>query len=411
MQLLVIGLGQCGSHIADEFARMNRRARLRRRLQVLTDIYAVNTDLADLSSLSSIKADYHHRILIGGRKTAGHGVGKMNELGAQIAREDADKIIDAIRGTSRFHESDAFLLIAGAAGGTGSGALPVISQIIKERYFDKPVYNMIVLPFEHEEHTEERTIYNTATCLKSSNSVADAIFLVDNQRYVDKDASSGSNLDWINQQTVKPFYNILCAGEEKRAKHLGTRVIDAGDVKQTLAGWTIIGHGSMKLPVLKLTFWRASSFREKNVTTDRGIEAMDKAISELSFECNPAEAARALYLIAAPPKETSLSLIKELGEHMKTIAPDAVIREGDYPRVRNAVDVSVILSELREVEKVKRYYAEATKVASRAEQRQKQVDAKLVTIDDAGKDVPSLMDTNKPSYLPEDQPPEDDTSM
>jgi cell division GTPase FtsZ len=408
MQLLVIGLGQCGSHIADEFARMNRRARLRRRLQVLTGVFAVNTDLADLSSLSSIKADYRHRILIGGRKTAGHGVGKMNELGAQIAREDADKIIDAMRETPRFHDSDAFLLIAGAAGGTGSGALPVISQVIKERYLDKPIYNLIVLPFEHEEHTEERTIYNTATCLKSCSTVADAIFLVDNQRYVDKEASSGSNLDWINQQTVEPFYNILCAGEEKRAKHLGTRVIDAGDVKQTLSGWTMIGHGRRKLPYLKLTFWRSSSFREKSATTDRGIEAMDKAISELSFECNPADAARALYLIAAPSKEISLSLIKELGEHMKTLAPDAVIREGDYPRVRNAIDVSVILSEMRDVEKVKRYYAEATNVASRAEQRQKQVDAKLEKIDDAGKDVPSLTETGKPSYLSEDQSLPDD---
>lgn len=405
---MVIGLGQCGSHIADEFARMNKRARLRRRLQVLTGTYAVNTDLADLSSLSSIKADYHHRILIGGRKTAGHGVGKMNDLGAQIAREDADKIIDAIRGTPQFHESDAFLLIAGAAGGTGSGALPVISQIIKERYLDRPLYNLIVLPFEHEEHTEERTVYNTATCLKSCSTVADAIFLVDNQRYVDKDASSGSNLDWINQQTVEPFYNILCAGEEKRARHLGTRVLDAGDVRQTLSGWTIIGHGSTKLPSLRLAFWKSSSFREKSATTDRGIEAIDKAISELSFECNPADAARALYLIAAPTKEMSLSLIKEVGEHMKAIAPDAVIREGDYPRMRSSIDISVILSELRDVEKVKRYYAEATGLASRLEQRRQRVDAKLETIDDAGKDVPSLIETGSPNYPSEDQSPPDD---
>jgi len=406
---MVIGLGQCGSHIADEFARMNRRARLRRRLQVLTGVYAVNTDLADLSSLSSIKADYHHRILIGGRKTAGHGVGKMNDLGAQIAREDADKVIDAIRRTSRFHDSDAFLLIAGAAGGTGSGALPVISQIIKERYLDKPLYNLIVLPFEHEEHTEERTVYNTATCLKSCSTVADAIFLVDNQRYVDKDASSGSNLGWINQQTVEPFYNILCAGEEKRARHLGTRVLDAGDVKQTLSGWTIIGHGSMKLPSIRLAFWRSSSFREKSAATDRGIEAMDKAISELSFECNPADAGRALYLITAPTKEMSLSLVKEVGEHMKALTPDAVIREGDYPRMRSSIDVSVILSELRDVEKVKKYYAEATGLASRLEQRRQQVDAKLETIDDAGKDIPSLIETESPNYPSEDEFPPEDT--
>ncbi len=388
---------------------MNKKARSRRGIEVLTGVYAVNTDLADLSSLTSIKSDYRHRILIGGRKAAGHGVGKINELGAELAHEDADKVIDAIRGTPRFYESDAFLLIAGAAGGTGSGALPVISQVIKERHLDRPLYNLVVLPFEHEEHTEERTIYNTATCLKTCSTVADAIFLVDNQRYIGKSKSSRSNLDWINEMTVEPFYNILCAGEEKKAKHVGTRVLDAGDLRQTISGWTATGHGSMKLPSPGLTFWKANSFRERSITADRGVEALDKAISELSFECNPADASTAAYLVAAPTKEISMSLIKEMGEHMKTIAPDAVIRDGDYPRVSGHVDVSIILSEIRNVEKVKRYYAEATSVASRTEHRQQQIVSKLEEIDEAAKDVPSLMETTNPDYPPEDEFKPDDS--
>ena len=177
MKLLVIDLGQCGSNLADGFARINRRARAQRRIEIVTGAFAVNTDLADLSGLSHIKSDYRHRILIGGRKSGGHGVGKINELGAEIAREDADKVIDAIRATPHFYESDAFLLCAGAAGGTGSGSISIMTQILKERYIDKPIYNLIALPFEHEEHTEERTIYNTATCLKSCDAVADAIWL------------------------------------------------------------------------------------------------------------------------------------------------------------------------------------------------------------------------------------------
>ena len=256
MKLLVIGLGQCGSHIADEFARISRRARRQRRLEIVTGAFAVNTDLADLSGLRSIKADYNHRILIGGRKSGGHGVGKINELGAQIAREDSDKIIEAIRGTPHFHESDAFLLIAGAAGGTGSGAISVISLVLKERYLEKPVYNLVVLPFEHEEQTEERTIYNTATCLKSCNAVADAVFLVDNQRYLGKDTSPRANLDRINRMTVEPFYNILSAGEEKKARYIGSRVLDAGDIIQTIKGWSVIGHGSSRIRPAWLSFPR-----------------------------------------------------------------------------------------------------------------------------------------------------------
>ncbi len=175
MKLVVIGFGQCGCRVADEFARLNSRARSQRGIEITPGVFAVNTDSADLSGLTSIKSDYRHRILIGGRKAGGHGVGKINELGAEIAKEDGDKIIDAIRSAKRLFESDAFLLVSSAAGGTGSGAIPVITQMIKERYRDKPVYNLIILPFEHEEATEERTLYNSALCLKAVGSVADAV--------------------------------------------------------------------------------------------------------------------------------------------------------------------------------------------------------------------------------------------
>ena len=149
MKLVVVGLGQCGGRIADEFARLNARAHSKRGMTIVTGCFAVNTDAADLSSLSSIRSDYQHRILIGNRKTGGHGVGKINELGAEIARQDGDKVVDAIRTTKKFFETDAFLLIAGSAGGTGSGAISVITQFLKERYIDRPIYNLVVLPFEH----------------------------------------------------------------------------------------------------------------------------------------------------------------------------------------------------------------------------------------------------------------------
>ena len=86
MKLTVLGFGQCGGRIADAFSRLRQRAHSNRGIEIITDVFAVNTDTADLSGLYSIKADYQHRILIGGGKTKGHGVAKMSELGAQIAR-------------------------------------------------------------------------------------------------------------------------------------------------------------------------------------------------------------------------------------------------------------------------------------------------------------------------------------
>jgi cell division GTPase FtsZ len=391
MKLVVIGFGQCGGRIADEFARLNRRARGYRGIEIITGAFAVNTDAADLSGLTSIRSDYQHRILIGGRKTGGHGVGKINELGAEIAAEDGDKVVDAIRTTRRFFESDAFLLIAASAGGTGSGAIPIITQLIKQRYVDKPVYDLIILPFEHEETTEERTIYNSAVCLKSANAVADAIILVDNQRYVRKDFSLRNNLAKINSLIVEPFYNILCAGEEKKPKHIGAKMLDAGDIIQTLVGWTVIGYGKSPLPLIRLPFERTRNFREKSTETHKGIHAMDEAISELSLRCNPKDAGRALYLLSAPAKEMNMDLIKELGDYLRDLAPEAVIRNGDYPRERGVLDVAVILSELNTVDKVTDYYNKSAGFLSTIKERQEEVKGKLREIEDASKDIPSLL--------------------
>jgi cell division GTPase FtsZ len=391
MKLVVAGFGQCGGRIADEFARLNSKARSHRGIEIITGTFAVNTDAADLSGLTHIKRNYQHRILIGSRKTGGHGVGKINELGAEIAKEDADKVIDAMRSTKRFFESDAFLLIAGAAGGTGSGSIAIMTQHLKERYGDKPVYNLIVLPFEHEETTEDRTVYNTATCLKSAYSVADAVFLVDNQRFVRKDASIRGNLAKINALIVEPFYNLLCAGEEKKSKYIASRVLDAGDIIQTLLGWTVIGYGKSELPLIRFPRERSQDFRKKGSETLKGIQTMDEAISELSLKCNPRDSRRALYLLSAPAKEMNMDLIKALGDYMRDIAPEALIRNGDYPRERGLMDVTVIFSELSDVEKVRDYYTKSTNLIPEFKKRQEETELKLKAIEDASKDIPSLL--------------------
>ena len=391
MKLIVVGFGQCGGRIADEFARLNRRAHVQRGINIITAAFAVNTDVADLSGLTGIRPDYQHRILIGGRKTGGHGVGKINELGAEIAKEDGDKVIETIRTSKRFVEADAFLLVASAAGGTGSGALPVITQHLKERYIDKPVYNLIVLPFEHEETTEERTIYNAATCLKTAYLVADAIFLIDNQRYVMKDAPIRNNLAKINASITEPFYNLLCSGEEKKHKYIGAKILDAGDIIQTLTGWTVIGYGKQPISFARQFFSRARDFRNKAAEAQKGTQAMDEAVSGLSLKCNPVDSKRALYLVSAPAKEMNVDLIKELGTYLKNLAPEAVIRSGDYPREKSLLDVTVVLSELSDVEKVRSYFTKTLSLIAALKKRQEGIESKYRGIEVTLKDIPSLL--------------------
>ena len=315
---------------------------------------------------------------------------QISEVGAEIAREDAEKVIDALRSTKHFFEADAFLLVAGTAGGTGAGVTPIMAKVLKKR-FDKPVYVLAVLPFEHEEETEERALYNTAVFLKSIYPVADAVILVDNQRYVRKDFSLKNNLDGINALMVEPFYNLLCAGEEKKAEHIGARMLDSGDIMHTLAGWTAIGYGKAPLPMKTLLSRWTDNFMRKSVHTQLGIQAMDEAISELSIGCNPNDACRALYLVSAAARMINVDMIKELGDHLRNLAPEAVIRSGDYPRGKGVLDVTLVLSEFGDVEKVRNYYKKSASLVREMSRRQKEKVSKAERTARAGKDVPTLL--------------------
>jgi cell division GTPase FtsZ len=377
MKITVIGFGQCGNRIADVFARMGKQAHKERGIDIVTDAFAINTDTADLSGLSYIKS--------------GHGVGKINELGAEVARNDADKIVDAIRGTKHFYESDAFLLVASTAGGTGSGSIPVLAQTIKERYKDKPVYALLVLPFEHEEQVDGRTIYNTAICLKSVDQAADAVILVDNQRYIKKDSSLRNNMVKINDLIVAPFYDLLCVGEEKKSKHIGSRLLDAGDIMQTLFGWTTLGYGQVQLPLFKLPFDWTPKFMQKMTETHTGIQAMDEAISELSLECKPRDANRALYLLSAPAAEMNMDLVKELGDYLAEMASEAIIRYGDYPRSERTLTITVVLSHFKNIDKVKKYYDEFPNAVKKMEKIESDIELMLNEMEEAAFKIPSLL--------------------
>ena len=267
-----------------------------------------------------------------------------------------------------------------------------MTQRIKERFIDKPIYNLLVLPFEHEEQAEERAVYNVATCLKSCYLVADAVILVDNQRFARRESSLKGNLDKINAMIADPFYNLLCAGEEKQYRYIGAKVLDAGDIIQTLVGWTVIGYSQAVPSFFKLLTGQTRDFRNKVVETQKGIQAMDEAVSRLSVHGNPADARRALYLVAAPPGEMNMDMIKELGTHLKSLSPKAIIRSGDYPRDRgSSLDISIILSEFSDVTKIRQYFTKAISLMSLIQKRQEGLDPGSRTLDGSLKDIPSLL--------------------
>jgi cell division GTPase FtsZ len=391
MKLAIVGLGQCGGRIADEFVRMQMRSHGLRGIDIIIETIAVNTDAVDLAGLASIKTDANHRLLIGASATRGHGTAKVSELGAEIMRSEGGKALEALKRNAKFSEADALLVIAATAGGTGSGGTPILVRTLKEHVTDKPVYALLVLPFEHEENSEQSAVFNTAGCLKSTNAVADAVILVDNQRFVRKDSSVRANMLKINQSIVEPFFDLLCAGEEKRPKNIGAKVMDAGDIIATLDGWTAVGYGKSLLPLITLPKDSSNDFTRKEIRTEQGTYAMNEALAELSFACKPSEAYKALYLVSGPAKEISLDLTEALGGYMRKTAPNAQIRGGDYPREKGLMDVTVILSNFGENERIRYFYEKSTSLMKKREARQQAKADQVMLTEEAGKDIPSLL--------------------
>jgi len=316
-------------------------------------------------------------------------VGKINELGALVTKEESKKIFDAIDGTKRLYETDAFLLAASGGGGTGSGAISVMTKLIKERFDNKPVYNIVVLPFEHEEQTEERSTFNTAACLKSLNASSDAVFIYDNQRLGRKGNTLSTDFTRINKEIVDPFYDLLCAGEETKRKFIGAKTLDAGDIKQTLTGWTCMGFGRVDVPVFNFPFGK-SGFTARNRQIAKGVQAMEQALANLSLACNTADAARALFLVSGPAGEMNMEIVKEIGVRLRKIAPQATIRNGDYPREKDVIDVHIIFSALSRLVKIREYYVKSSDLIKEYQRRREDREHDQREMGDLGKEIPVL---------------------
>jgi len=347
MKTMVIGFGQCGGRLADEFVRLDLRARDFRGINVITRTIAVDTDMNSMQGLSPNRPG-NLKILIGEGKTRGHGVAKQRELAAQIAMEEDFKITNEIKDSGRLDSTDAFMVVGGAAGGTASGGLPVFARTLKEKY-NRPAFGLVVLPFEHELEIEANFTKNTAQCLQEIRSIADAVFIFDNQRYIQKGLSWRENISEINKMIVEPFFNLLCAGEEKKSEHVGVSTLEINDILQMLTGWAAIGYGKVDLPIIPMPW------DKKGDAAHHGTTAMEAALSDLSVQCDPAKATKALYLVSAPENQIGIGLVTQLGEFIRKISPEASIRYGDYPIDKALVDVTVVLSGLREIESVMAY--------------------------------------------------------
>jgi len=350
MRIFFIGFGQAGGKIVDMFLEQDKKLG-RTGFRAI----AVNTARTDLMGLKHI--ELKDRILIGQTVVKGHGVGTDNAMGARITLDEADSIISAIdrRGT---HDVDAFMVVAGLGGGTGSGGTPVLVRQLKKIYHE-PVYVLGILPAP-----EEGKLYsfNAARSLTTLIKEADNTFVFDNNAWKDEGESIKNAFSRINDEVVRRFGVLFRAGEVGKAG-VGEMVVDSSEIINTLRGGGIstVGYAiaavttdRSKSPISGIIGGIRSTLKKREATEEvlLGEDRTSKIISlvrramlgRLTLPCDFSTAERALVLVAGPPDELDRKGIEKAKSWVEENIAGVEVRGGDYPVNSNYVAAVVLLS-------------------------------------------------------------------
>jgi len=329
MKLAMIGFGQAGGKIVDKFLEYDAETGS----NIVRAAVAVNSAKADLMGLEHIPEK--NRVLIGQSRVKGHGVGADNELGAEIAEEDIDEIQGSIDSIP-VHEVDAFLVVAGLGGGTGSGGAPVIAKHLK-RIYTEPVYGLGVLP-----GSDEGGIYtlNAARSFQTFVREVDNLLVFDNDSWRKTGESVQSGYDEINSEIVRRFGILFGAGEVRQGQEVAESVVDSSEIINTLSGGGVSTVGFAEEEVQEVSSGGLlSRFRgEEDETTDtahttnRITSLVRKAtLGRLTLPCETDGTERALLVMAGPSKYLNRKGIERGRKWLEEQTGSMEVRGGDYP--------------------------------------------------------------------------------
>jgi len=351
MKLAMIGFGQAGGKIVEKFLEYDERTGS----EVVGSALAINTAKADLMGLDRIPEE--QRVLVGQARVKGHGVGADNELGSQIVEEDIDEIQRAIDEIP-VHEVDAFLIVAGLGGGTGSGGSPVLAKHLK-RIYTEPVYGLGVLP-----GTDEGGIYtlNAARSFQTFVREVDNLLVFDNDAWRRTGESIESGYDKINEEIVTRFGLLFSAGEISQGDSVGESVVDSSEIINTLAGGGVstVGYASETVENtrsggLLSRFTGTEEEIDTANTTNRITSLVRKAaLGRLTLPCEIDAVERGLVVLAGPPQYLNRKGIERGRKWLEEQTGSMEIRGGDYPLPRsNTVSSVVLLSGATDVPRIK----------------------------------------------------------
>ncbi|GAB3663217.1 tubulin/FtsZ family protein [Halopiger thermotolerans] len=346
MKLALIGFGQAGGKIVDEFLAYDDAVGG----GFAEAAIAVNSATTDLKGLEHVPQE--NRVLIGQARVKGHGVGADNELGASVTEEDIDEIQGAID-RIQVHEIDAFLIVAGMGGGTGSGGAPVLAKHL-QRIYTEPVYGLGILP-----GTDEGGIYtlNAARSFQTFVREVDNLLVFDNDVWRSAGESVEGGYDRINREIVERFGLLFAAGEVGHGDHVAESVVDSSEIINTLEdGISTIGYARETVDTSGglLSSFRGEEQFDEGAAVNRLTSLVRKAtLGRLTLPCDVSSADRGLVVATGPPEHLNRKGVERGRQWLEDETGSMEIRGGDYPRPdKDEVGAIVLLSGVTDVPRV-----------------------------------------------------------
>lgn len=155
-KIQIIGVGGAGNNCVNQMQKCKS-------FDVRT--IAINTDSQHLNLI-----DADCKVLIGIDLTHGMGVGGDSALGRECAKASTKHIQDV------FNDIELVFLIAGMGGGTGTGALPVIAELARNK--GAIVIAIVTTPFRFEHGRKIRAKQG----LRNLSNIAHSLLVIDNNK-------------------------------------------------------------------------------------------------------------------------------------------------------------------------------------------------------------------------------------
>jgi cell division protein FtsZ len=298
--LRVVGVGGAGVNAVNRMVEAQVEG---------VEFIAINTDL---QSLQQSNADV--TLHIGGELTRGLGSGSDPTLGRKAAMEEYDRIKSMIKG------SDMVFITAGAGGGTGTGAAPVVARLARE--IGALTVGIVTKPFGFE---GSRRSEQAEVGIQELSDEVDTLIVVPNSRLLtvlEKQTSMVEAFrvaDDVLRQGVQGISDLITLP--------GLINLDFADVRTIMseAGQALLGIGM-------------------GSGETRAIDAAQRAVESPLLETS-VEGARSILLSITGGRDLSLFEVNDAAKAVAEAAhPDANIIFGAMvdEKIQNEVWVTVV---------------------------------------------------------------------